>query len=77
MLRERDPGPGIDGNRGLRVGARFRVVRRIGLGRDGVTDLEEVGVVDEAAVVLQDVHLDGRHGKETNVGTTSHHCYCC
>jgi hypothetical protein len=42
-----------------------------------VTDLEEVGVVDEAAVVLQDVHLDGRHGKETNVGTTSHHCYCC
>ncbi len=74
MLRERDTGPGIDGNRGLCVGARFRVVRRIGLGRNGVTDLQEVGVVDEPAVVLQDVHLDGRHGKETNVGTTIHHC---
>ena len=58
MPLEGDPGLGVDGQ----VGG----VGRVGLCRHG-GDLQQVGVVEEAAVARQHVHLDRRLGQQLEV----------
>jgi len=58
VLLERDPRLGVDGH--------LRGVGGVRLGGDGHP--QQVGVVDEAAVVRQDVDLEGRLGQEPEVG---------